>query len=138
MVTQTQGLKGLKMLVVDDCPEMTSLVCDILVDQGASIVAANSGTAAISLILLERFDLVIMDLAMPQPDGLKIIEFLRATNPGLLRRMLVLTGMTYDRTAAAILEKLRIPCLFKPFLIEDLVNAVARISPRRSTTMPAA
>lgn len=128
MLTQTGILKGLQVLVVDDYPEITSLVRDVLVDQGASIVSANSGTAAISLLLSGRYDLLILDLGMPQPDGLKIIEFLRATNLGLLRHTLVLTGRKYDRAAATTLARLRIPCLFKPFQIEDLVDAAAEIS----------
>lgn len=97
-----------------------------------------SGTAAISLTLSMRFDLVIMDLGMPQPDGLRIIKFLRATNPGLLRHTLVLTGRKYDRSATAILEKLRIPCLLKPFQIDDLVEAAARVSRPGPAKTPAA
>jgi DNA-binding response OmpR family regulator len=128
MLTPTGILKDLHVLVVDDYPEMTSLVGEIMVDEGASIVSANSGTAAISFILSGRFDLLILDLGMPQPDGLKIIEFLRATNLGLLRHTLVLTGRKYDRAAVAILKKLSIPCMFKPFQIEDLVEAMARLA----------
>jgi CheY-like chemotaxis protein len=128
MVTQTEALKGLQVLVVDDYPDLTSLVGEILVDEGASVVPANSGTAAIGLIMLMKFDLVILDLGMPQPDGLTIIEFLRATDPGLLRRTLVLTGMKHDRRAMALLKKSRIPCLPKPFQIQDLVHEASRMS----------
>ena len=138
MVTQTKNLDGLQVLVVDDYTEMTSLVGDVLGDRGASVVPANSGTAAISLMLSRRFDLLILDLGMPQPDGLKVIEFIRATNPGLLRRTLVLTGMKYDRAAMAVLEKLRIPFLLKPFQIEDLVEAAARVSRPGPVRTPAA
>ncbi len=138
MVTQTEVLKGLQILVVDDSPNITSLVGEILVDQGASVVPANSGTAAISLILLMKFDLVILDLGMPQPDGLKVIEFLRAIAPGLLRRTLVLTGMKFDRAAMALLERLRIPRLLKPFQIEELIHAASAMALPGSATRPAA
>ncbi len=137
MVAKTGILKGLQVLVVDDYPEMASLVGEILIDQGAFSVSANSGTAAISLSLQRRFDLVILDLGMPQPDGLKIIEFLRATNPGLLRHTLVLTGRKYDRAAMATLQRLGIPSLLKPFQIEDLIEAAARASQPGQTRAPA-
>lgn len=127
----------MQVLVVDDYPDMTSLVGEILVDQGASVVPANSGTAAMSLIRLTKFDLVILDLGMPQPDGLKIIEFLKATDPGLLRRTLVLTGMKYDREAMDLMKSLRIPCLLKPFQIEAFVHAASRMPLLGSVTTPA-
>jgi CheY-like chemotaxis protein len=127
-LTQARTLKGLQVLVVDDEPDISSIVGEILVDEGASVVPANSGGAAITLLTLMRFDLVILDLGMPQPNGFKVIEFLRATAPGLLGRTLVLTGMKYDRVAMALLKKLRVPFIFKPFQLDDLVNATLRMS----------
>ena len=136
--TRTGTLKGLQVLVVDDYPDITSLVGEVLADQGASIVPANSGMAAIGLIALMRFDLVVLDLGMPQPDGKKIIEFLRTNEPGLLRRTLVLTGLKYDRAAIDLLEDQGIPCLLKPFQIEDLVDAASRMSPPGPGARPGA
>ena len=138
MIREAGVLTGLHVLVVDDYPDITSLVGEILADEGASVVPTNSGTGAIGLVMLTKFDLVILDLGMPQPDGLRIIQFLRATSPGLLRRTLVLTGRKYDRVAMALLESLRIPCLLKPFQIDDLVNAVSRISLPGLAAKPAA
>ena len=138
MATQAGILNGLQVLVVDDYPELASLVGEILADEGASVVPANNGAAALSLIALMRFDLMVLDLGMPQPDGLKIIELLRATAPGLLRRTLVLTGMKYDRNAMALLKRLRVPCLLKPFQIEDLVDRVSRMPLPGSASRPAA
>lgn len=128
MVTQTGILKGLRVLVVDDYPEMVSLLGEILLEQGAFVVPVNNGAAAIRRVMLMKFDLVILDLRMPQPDGLKVIEFLGATRPGLLRRTLVLTGMRYDRGAIVLLERLHVPCLFKPFQVEEFVRAASRLS----------
>lgn len=138
MMTQLGTLQGLQILVVDDHPDITSLVGEILADEGASVVPANSGAAAIGLVLLMKFDLVILDLGMPQPDGLKIIQFLRAAEPALLRRTLVLTGMRNDPKATALMKRLEIPCLYKPFQIEDILLTVARMSPLRSAAQPAA
>jgi CheY-like chemotaxis protein len=135
--SQAGALRGLQALVVDDHPDITSLVGEVLIDEGASVVPANSGTAAIALVTLMKFDLVILDLGMPQPDGRKIIEFLRAAEPGLLRRTLVLTGMRYDAGAMGLLEDLGIPYLLKPFQVEDLVRAAARVSLPASATKAA-
>lgn len=132
MLTQTNVMKGLKILAVDDYPEMTSLVDDILSDTGASVVAANTGPDAIRLLMSTRFDLLILDVGMPQPDGLKILEFLKTTNPGLLRRTLVLTGMQYHNKTMGTLVRLGIPFLLKPFRIEELVDEAWRLTHPRA------
>ncbi len=137
-VEKSRVVESLQILVVDDSSEITSLVGEVLVDAGASFVPANSGTAAIALIMLMKFDLVILDLGMPLPDGLMVIEFLKAANPALLRRVLVLTGNTCDMEAMGILKALHIPCLLKPFHLDDLLEAVARLSLPESVTIPAA
>ncbi len=97
------------------------------------MIQANSGTAAISLILSNKLDMLILDLRMPQPDGLTILSFLRPTNPRLLRRTLVVTGMQYDRKTMGVLETLHIPFLLKPFHIDDLVEAASRIAKTGNT-----
>lgn len=138
MVTGTQLLKGLHVLVVDDYPEMASLVGEILSDEGAFVVPANSGASAIALTMLMHFDMLVLDLRMPQPDGIKIIEFLKATNPGLLRRTVVLTGMSFDPNAMGLVDRLHIPCISKPFQVSDLVAVAARIALPGNPSIPAA
>jgi CheY-like chemotaxis protein len=128
MKTRRQLLRGLDILVVDDHPEITSLLAEVLSDCGARVLAANSGPEAMALAASGTFDLVILDLAMPHPDGFEVIEFLRATDPDLLQRTLVLTGHKFDREAMALLETLHIRCILKPFLLDDLIQAASRTS----------
>lgn len=138
MATGTQTLQGVHVLVADDYPEMSSLVSEILVDEGAYVVPAESGVAAIVLTMLVNFDLLVLDLRSSQTDTLKIIEFLRATNPGLLRRTIVLIGADFDRYAMSLLSKLHVPCLAKPFLLENFLRVVSNVSVPVSPSLPAA
>jgi DNA-binding response OmpR family regulator len=138
MVSQARIFSGLQALVVDDYPGIASLVGEIMTGEGASVVLAGTGAAAMRLIATKRFDFMILDLGIPQPDGLKIIASLTATASRLLRRTLVLTGLRSDGPASAILNRLGIPCLRKPFQIVDLIDMVSRMWLSRSTAKPAA
>lgn len=138
MARQIRILSNLRVLVVDDRSEITSLIGEILTDHGAFVISTNDGAEAMDLTRRLGFDLMILDLRMSQPDGFRVIEFLTATDPDLLRHTLVLTGLTHDRDAADLLSKLHIPCLFKPFQVEDLVRVASRVSEKGPTSRPAA
>lgn len=57
------------VLVVDDSPEMRSLIRDVLAEDGFEVVTASSGGRALSLMADRRPDLVITDLMMPGMTG---------------------------------------------------------------------
>jgi len=128
MKATPERLKGLSILVVDDWPEITSLVADVLTEAGASVASTNSGTDAILRTTVTKYDVLVLDIGMPQPDGLKVIEFLKAANPRLFKRTLVLTGRKFDKHAMSVLVGLGVPVLLKPFQLDELVNAVLRLS----------
>jgi CheY-like chemotaxis protein len=68
------------VLMVDDEPDSLNLLSDIMEAQGATIFRAPGGSEC--LVLLEQIapTLIILDLAMPSPDGWELLEAIRA-NP---------------------------------------------------------
>lgn len=64
------GLRNLSVLVVDDFPDTVDLLAEILGDNGYSVNVAFDGTDAIDRALQAQPDLILMDLAMPNLDGL--------------------------------------------------------------------
>lgn len=120
-------LAGRKILVVDDSREITSLVADILGDDGAEVSTANTGQEAMVLLEAAQFDVLLLDLGMPEPNGWDVLEFIGKTVPRMLSRTVVLTGMSYDREVAGILQDRRITHLFKPFDIDSLRKTVCRL-----------
>ena len=58
------------ILVVDDEPKITQLVRDYLERAGFSVSVAHDGKRALSLAKTEKPDMVILDLGLPQLDGL--------------------------------------------------------------------
>lgn len=66
-----------RVLVIDDQPEVRSAVCDVLRDLGVSdITEAGSGRSALTLVNApgEHFDLILCDLQMPDRDGIEVIR----------------------------------------------------------------
>ena len=80
-----------RILVVDDNPQILKLYSKILTKGGHSVTVEESGKEAIKILDNEEsFDLLVLDLCMPQPDGFEVLEQIRARHPGL--RTLITSG----------------------------------------------
>jgi signal transduction histidine kinase/DNA-binding response OmpR family regulator len=75
------SLRGRHILVVDDNRLLRELFVAFLTEQGALCAAAASGKQAVAQAAADRFDAVILDLALPDGDSTAIVEPLRATLP---------------------------------------------------------
>jgi adenylate cyclase len=70
-----------KILVVDDTPENVLLLGDILAGKGYAVVTARSGPEALRQVEVERPDLVLLDIVMPEMSGYEVCRKLRG-DPG--------------------------------------------------------
>jgi DNA-binding NtrC family response regulator len=61
------------ILVVDDEPNMRKWVAETITDEGYKVITAGNGFEALKIIENEPIDLVILDIKMPQLDGLEAI-----------------------------------------------------------------
>jgi len=87
-------LAGLRILVVDDDLGVCQSVRDLLAEEGAQVVMANSGLEALRLFNSMHFDCVVSDVVMPDLDGYDLFMEIkrRSETPVLL-----MTGYYYDR-----------------------------------------
>jgi signal transduction histidine kinase/HPt (histidine-containing phosphotransfer) domain-containing protein len=67
-----------KILVAEDAPELQSLERRVLKSMGLDVTIANNGREVVELALSEEFDLVLMDMQMPEMDGIEATEMLRS------------------------------------------------------------
>ena len=65
------------VLIVDDEQRIRKLISDFLQRDGYTIVEADNGQSALALFATERIDLVILDVMMPEPDGLTVCREIR-------------------------------------------------------------
>ena len=116
-----------KILIVDDDPRLRELLLRYLGEQGFAVQAAPNGQFMDKLVNRELFDLIVLDLMMPQEDGLSICRRLRAAGTMTPIIMLTAKGEEVDRIVG--LEMGADDYLAKPFNPRELVariNAVLR------------
>jgi len=75
---ETTILKGFKILVTDDEPDMRTFLAVLLEDNGAQVFKAADGLEALKIAQEEKPDLLTLDLAMPKMDGGEVYKALKA------------------------------------------------------------
>ncbi len=108
-----------KVLVVDDHPPVLAFVEQALTDAGYDIVATSTGTDALHAIHEHRFDVAVIDVNMPAPDGWEVLARIRESAPGT--RALMVSGRAAGREAQ---ERGAAGFLAKPYRLSDLLLAV--------------
>lgn len=116
-----------RVLVVDDEPELASLMREMLERTGYEVATAESGALALEMLDLVRFDAIVSDLRMPDIDGAALWREVSARQPHLARAMLFVTGDTLSADARAFLRSAHCDSLDKPFSRADLLAKVAAL-----------
>jgi DNA-binding response OmpR family regulator len=121
------------ILVVDDDPKIVQLVRTYLERDGFRVVEARDGRSALAAIAVEAPSLVVLDLMLPEIDGLTVIRAVRRTDPTPII-VLSARGATADRIAG--LAEGADDYLPKPFSPAELVLRVRRVLERAGAPRP--
>ena len=118
-------------MVVDDDPQIVEVCTQALRAGGFAVESSLGGREAIALLKEKKFDLLIVDLMMPDIDGFEILRIAREHAPSTAK--IIITGYgTMEKT----LESIRVGAqgfVQKPFLPEDLIVAVQDVLERRQS-----
>jgi DNA-binding NtrC family response regulator len=119
-----------RVLVVDDEPSICKALSIVLGGAGYDVETVVSGDTATSLLRTEHFDVMIVDLRVPDMRGDILFALAAAIQPQLRTATLFITG---DITARAeqLIAACGCPMLRKPFDLADVLDAVAALAPRR-------
>jgi CheY-like chemotaxis protein len=85
------GLRGLRILVIEDAQDIREVFTLLLRAEGADVDSAANGREATELVAQQRFDVVLSDLGLPDIPGDVLIRELRARS-GRATRVMVVTG----------------------------------------------
>src|SRR5947209_15180954 len=121
-----------KVLVVDDEPKIVQLARDYLVHAGFLVTTAYDGKAALSAARTDHPDLVVLDLGLPELDGLDVARALRAESSVPI---VMLTGRSEESDKLVGLELGADDYVTKPFSPKELVARVRAVL--RRTERPA-
>ena len=111
---------ALRLLVVDDDPEVRATLAQMLSEAGHSVDSVASGHSALAAIGTEQFDLVVSDYLMPEMSGAELISEARQVRPDL--PFLIVSGFAdSDELARNCPDTARIG---KPFVARELLAAV--------------
>ena len=89
--SRTDGTNA-KILIVDDEPVNRLILARILSRHGFDVEQAQNGRVALQLLLAEDFDMVLLDLAMPELDGLQTARFLRQVRDKIQLPVIIVTS----------------------------------------------
>ena len=130
IVDAVQGSTRREVLIIDDEPEILMILSEYLQEENTlAISTAEGGFAGLALLEKRKFDLVIVDLLMPDLDGLALIQKAHAGNLQKNTKYIVTTGGSLDTFAAedqADLKKIVSGVLIKPFGMEKLLDMMKR------------
>jgi two-component system chemotaxis response regulator CheY len=114
-----------RLLIVDDSKVMRDMVAACLRPIGEiTFEFAASGLEAIERLALAGYDLVVLDLNMPDVGGIEVIEFIRSQDKLRSLPILVVTTRGDDASRARVLEAGASGFLAKPFAPEQILTEV--------------
>jgi two-component system, OmpR family, response regulator len=109
----------LRVLVVDDEPNIAELLAMALRYEGWDVAQAGTGTAAVAVAKRERPDAVVLDIMLPDFDGLEVMRRLRTSMPDVPVLFLTARDAVEDRVAG--LTAGGDDYVTKPFSLEEVV-----------------
>ncbi|MDB4442387.1 sigma-54 dependent transcriptional regulator [bacterium] len=115
---------SIKILVADDELSHRQMIDAVLAAEGYEVTLAEDGQAAISAVENRFYDLVIMDVRMPNVDGIQALQRIKQMSPDI--PVIIMTAYASVGTAVDALKSSAYDYLIKPLDIEELKILVAK------------
>src|SRR5512135_3485428 len=119
--------RPLRILVVDDDPAMVGAITALVGTDGHQVITAYDGLTAVKRVRDEAPDLVLLDLAMPGPDGYSVAGRIRALGP---IPIIVVSGESSEASKVRALELGADDYLVKPFGKAELLARIGAVMRR--------
>jgi two-component system response regulator AtoC len=113
------------VLVVDDDADIRSLLKDLLNDEGYKVRIAKTGAEATEQIAKDLPDLVLMDVKLPDQDGIGVLKTIKREHAEL--EVIVMTAFGGSSSAIKAMEQGAYDYVTKPFEIDDLLATLKRV-----------
>jgi two-component system, NtrC family, response regulator AtoC len=114
-----------RILVADDDEGISTLLHDLLSDEGYTVEVAHNGGEVVNRLQGRNFDLLLLDVRMPGSDGLTILEQLRKTGNDI--PVIMITAHATSSTAIRAMQIGAYDYLLKPFEVEEVILILQRL-----------
>ena len=112
------------IIIIEDEKNICSFIEHILEPQGYRVISANTGKEGLQYITSEHPDVILLDLGLPDMDGLKLIEQVRSCS---ITPIIVISARTLEKSKIAALDLGADDYLPKPFNDRELVARIRAI-----------
>jgi two-component system response regulator AtoC len=113
------------VLVVDDDAQIRALLADLLKESGYEPRQAKTAAAALEAVAKQRPDLVMMDVKLPDQDGIDLLRQMKRERPEL--EIIVMTAFGGSSSAIKAMEHGAYDYVTKPFELDDLLATLRRV-----------
>jgi signal transduction histidine kinase len=118
-----------KVLAIDDDPDICVYIQEILERKDCAVTTALCGREALKLLAIERFDLVMTDVRLPDIDGVSILEHMRLSGSEL--PFVLISGFSENEPIISSMRLGAVDYLTKPFTPADLEKSLERSLDRK-------
>lgn len=133
LIDDTNDLRGCRVLIAEDNIINMMIAKKMLEDWKAEVVTAENGAIAINILENDRnFDIILLDLEMPEVDGYTAIKEIRKSYPGI--PAIAFTAALLDNEMLQNLIKMGfVDCALKPFIPQELLAKIKNATGTRNT-----
>lgn len=114
-----QKMKDMKVLLIEDTPDLVSVILRGLSEEGIELSVAGDGTTGLEMAFKYHFDLIILDIMLPGINGIQVCKEIRARNTEI--PILMLTALASTENIVTGLESGADDYLVKPFKLAELI-----------------
>lgn len=124
-------LHSVCVLVVDDLAAHRATLSAVLEDSGYQVTEAQDGEEAIAEVLKRRYNIILMDVVMPNMDGFATFKEISKVDPQA--KVIFVTGYALDETVRQALQEGAYSVVTKPVDPDDLLTLMVSITAPQST-----
>jgi DNA-binding NtrC family response regulator len=120
-VTKTEKRR---ILIVDDEVDLRTLLGEVLETAGYDVSTASDGLEALAALERESFDAALLDIQMPNMNGIQVLQHITEHYPGT--KSIILTGYADLRYATESRKYGAVDFISKPYTLEDVLGSLER------------
>lgn len=114
-----------RILVVDDNKDFADVFCDILRANNYKAESCYGGVQAVDLVRKNPFDILFLDIRMPEMDGIETLREVKKIRPDTI--VIMMTGYSLDEMVHKAIEEKASEIIYKPFEIEKVLGLIRDI-----------